>query len=114
MRLNYLLRICVFAFPIFLSGCAVLEDSYAPIRQLYKPLEAQLGEERSLDTLPIVKHREYPLGRILQANGKTLREDGTYENAVGSGDCLFAFRVDSRTITMIGWRLAGKSDPSQC
>lgn len=99
---------------MLVTGCAALQDPGKPLRAPYQGIE-NFGPPRAATVLPKTDANEVWLGRIKQANGKYVADDGTFEVKVGSrGECVYAFRVSSLTGRLVSWRLASKSDPQRC
>jgi hypothetical protein len=106
-------------FSLSAAGCAAMADRWnAVFPEPWKPyaeLQAKLGPPRSIDSLPRAKPGEVSLGSLRQANGTFYNDDGTFENALGSGgQCLFAFKVDPKIGRMVSWRFASKGTPDAC
>ena len=100
---------------LLIGACAAFKDDpYVQVVKRYAPLEAQLGKDLDPVSLPMVDRLEHSLGKLRQSNGRYVRDDGTFERKVGSGSCLYAFRIDPQTSRIVSWRMAGAESPSQC
>lgn len=99
---------------MLLPGCAALQDQSEFYRKPYMGID-NFGPERSVATLPKVSGYEVSLGRIKQANGKYVGDDGVFEVKMGSrGICVYAFKVNSITGRLVSWRLATRETPEKC
>ena len=97
-----------------LTGCAALEDPSERYRAPYQGID-NFGSERSVVKLPKSAPDEVWLGRIKQANGKYVSDDGFFEIKVGSrGNCVYAFKISSRTGRLHAWRLASREESAVC
>jgi hypothetical protein len=107
-------------FSLSTAGCVAMVDRWNAVFppdpwKPYAELRAKLGSPRSIDSLPRVKPGEVSLGSLRQANGTFYNDDGTFENALGSGgQCLFAFKVEPKIGRMVSWRFASKGTPDVC
>ena len=102
----------VFCMTIALGGCSIAptQDYRAP----YSGIDA-FGPEQPVSTVPMATAAEVDLGRVRQANGKFIADDGTFEVKKGvRGSCVYAFKVSRQTGRMLSWRVASRGDPKEC
>src|SRR6266513_157069 len=96
------------------TACSALKDPAEPYRRPYEGID-NFGPERSITSLPKGASSEVWLGRIKQSNGRYVADDGSYEVKVGNfGECVYAFKVNSRTGRLVSWRRASKPDAKKC